>query len=289
MKALKHFQDAFKLNSGLVDALAEAREVYWELGKLNMVQKLLELQIKGSDAATAGPLFCQLGDVLCDLGDDARATEAYARAVQTAQGKPTPGAELLHDVQVCSGESQERIDALLAERQATRARRRSGPSLFVRAARIARRFAPEEVEGLLAQAYAILPTNLDGRIALRGFARARRSDGSRFSPRRKVDPREAFGCGRASARGVRFRHPLGVAPSEPRSRRRVRGRSAQGVADERGPLSPIFGRSTERGTPTGRAWSRSQSGSRTLPEHAREAAFVLSRPAGSSPGVSSEI
>ena len=41
VKALKHFQDAFKLNAALLDALAEARQVYWELGKLNMVQKLL--------------------------------------------------------------------------------------------------------------------------------------------------------------------------------------------------------------------------------------------------------
>src|SRR5258707_1156742 len=37
VKALKHFQDAFKLNAALLEALAEARQVYWELGKLNMV------------------------------------------------------------------------------------------------------------------------------------------------------------------------------------------------------------------------------------------------------------
>src|SRR6476619_4461547 len=60
VKALKHFQDAFKLNSALVDALAEAREIYWELGKLNMVQKLLELQIKGSSGDAAAALYCQL-------------------------------------------------------------------------------------------------------------------------------------------------------------------------------------------------------------------------------------
>ena len=57
VKALKHFQDAFKLNPALLEALVEARGIYWELGKLNMVQKLLELQLKGtSDPAQASPL-----------------------------------------------------------------------------------------------------------------------------------------------------------------------------------------------------------------------------------------
>jgi len=43
VKALKHFQDAYKLNPALLEALAEARGIYWDLGKLNMVQMLLEL------------------------------------------------------------------------------------------------------------------------------------------------------------------------------------------------------------------------------------------------------
>ena len=37
-KALKHFQDAYKLNPKLTESLAEARRMYWDLGKLNMVQ-----------------------------------------------------------------------------------------------------------------------------------------------------------------------------------------------------------------------------------------------------------
>src|SRR5436190_24184277 len=63
VKALKHFQDAFKLNPALIDALAEARQIYWELGKLNMVQKLLELQLKNSDGPAASMLYIELGDV----------------------------------------------------------------------------------------------------------------------------------------------------------------------------------------------------------------------------------
>src|SRR5262245_45367647 len=80
VKALKHFQDAFKLNSGLVEALAEAREVYWELGKVNMVQKLLELQLKNSEGEAASALYVQLGNVLSDQGEGDRAMEAYAKA-----------------------------------------------------------------------------------------------------------------------------------------------------------------------------------------------------------------
>src|SRR5215468_1925015 len=78
VKALKHFQDAFKLNAGLLDALAEARQVYWELGKLNMVQKLLELQLKSD-----------------------------------SNGKPTNARDLLEDVQVGESDWQMHIASLL--------------------------------------------------------------------------------------------------------------------------------------------------------------------------------
>ena len=72
VKALKHFQDAFKLNPALAEALVEARKIYWDLGKLAMVQKLLELQLKnGVDGGAAA--LRDLGDVSADLGDRERA------------------------------------------------------------------------------------------------------------------------------------------------------------------------------------------------------------------------
>jgi golgin subfamily B member 1 len=82
VKALKHFQDAYKLNPQLPESLAAAREVYWELGKLNMVQKLLELELKTerTPEATAS-LLTELGDVLTDGGDYDKATSTYARAL----------------------------------------------------------------------------------------------------------------------------------------------------------------------------------------------------------------
>src|SRR5262245_46015492 len=159
VKALKHFQDAFKLNPALTEALGEARGIYWELGKLNMVQKLLELQLKNSDGVTASSLYVQLGDVLCDLGDQDRAMEAYARALQSAQGKPSPAGELLHDVQVGESDWQERVATLLrGGREATTAKDKAGALL--RAARITGRFAPDEVRGMPSQAYSAAPTDV---------------------------------------------------------------------------------------------------------------------------------
>ena len=59
VKALKHFQDAYKLNPALGESLEAARSVYWSLGKLNMVQKLLELELRtskeGPVASAAAP------------------------------------------------------------------------------------------------------------------------------------------------------------------------------------------------------------------------------------------
>ena len=58
VKALKHFQDAYKLNPSLLEALGEARGIYWELGKLNMVQKLIKLELKaGGEAKRLRLLF----------------------------------------------------------------------------------------------------------------------------------------------------------------------------------------------------------------------------------------
>src|SRR3954462_10217734 len=80
VKALKHFQDAYKLNPALGESLEAARHVYWGLGKLNMVQKLLEIELRNAkDGAEASALLVELGDVLCDLGDYDKATSTYAR------------------------------------------------------------------------------------------------------------------------------------------------------------------------------------------------------------------
>lgn len=154
VKALKHFQDAFKLNPGLGEALAEARRIYWELGKLNMVQKLLELQLKNSSEAQAPALYRELGDVFCDLGDYERAADAYARAMNDGQAGEV--GQLLDDVMVGTEDWQERIGTVL--RAAHEVSTGSGKAeTLLRAARIARRYAPDEVEGILGRAYSSDP------------------------------------------------------------------------------------------------------------------------------------
>jgi len=159
VKALKHFQDAYKLNPALIESLEAARGIYWDLGKLNMVQKLLELELKSSNSgAVASELLTELGDVQCDLGDYDKATATYARALAASGGENKQASACLEDVQAESGSWQQQVAMhLRAATSSTDAKPRS--RFFMRAARISRRFAPEEVEPLLARAYAADPTS----------------------------------------------------------------------------------------------------------------------------------
>jgi tetratricopeptide (TPR) repeat protein len=159
VKALKHFQDAYKLNPALTESLEAARSIYWDLGKLNMVQKLLELELKaGASGAHAADLLLELGDVLCDQGDFEKAAATYARSLGTADGKSPQASACLADVQLEAATWQEHLAGLLRESNAggsSAAKAR----ILLRAARVARRFAPEEAEGMLSRAYAADATN----------------------------------------------------------------------------------------------------------------------------------
>jgi tetratricopeptide (TPR) repeat protein len=154
VKALKHFQDAYKLNPALTESLEAARNVYWDLGKLNMVQKLLELELKaGASDTHASELLRELGDVLCDQGDWEKAAATYARSIGMAGGKNAEASACLADVQLEAATWQEHLAGLLrasneASDPVVRAR------VLLRASRVARRFAPQEAEGMLARAYA---------------------------------------------------------------------------------------------------------------------------------------
>ena len=153
VKALKHFQDAYKLNPALIEALENARSIYWDLGKINMVQKLLELELKSvQEGPVAAALLVELGDVLCDNGDYEKATATYAKALGVSGGQSEEARASLEDVQVGEDGWQERVAALLQDAQATSEPHAKARS-FLRAARLAKRFAPDEVEGLLAKAY----------------------------------------------------------------------------------------------------------------------------------------
>lgn len=158
VKALKHFQDAFKLNPALFEALADARAIYLELGKLNMVQRLLELELKGAtESARQSELLVQLGEVLRDQGQFDRASESYAQAVQRGGGELA--AELLADTQVSGKDWEDRVSELLRAGHAAEVpEQKSG--IFARAARVVARFAPGDVQGVLEQAYVADSTNL---------------------------------------------------------------------------------------------------------------------------------
>ena len=159
VKALKHFQDAYKLNPALVESLEAARFVYWDLGRLNMVQKLLELELKAASSEShSSALLLELGDVLCDQGDWEKAGATYARSIAASGGGNAEASGCLSDVQLDASTWQEHLGALL--RGATDATLPTAKSrLFLRAARVARRFAPSEVEGMLAHGYAADSSN----------------------------------------------------------------------------------------------------------------------------------
>ena len=138
VKALKHFQDAYKLNPALIESLESARSVYWGLGKLNMVQKLLELELKARGdslareraAGRAGRRALRPGR----LGEGSGDVRARPRA---SGGKNPEASACLEDVQVEAGTCEERIEGARPprERRATTPRRRRARSCGPRASR----------------------------------------------------------------------------------------------------------------------------------------------------------
>src|SRR5262245_35840725 len=112
-RALKHFQDAFKLDSSLTDALSEARAVYWQLGKLPMVRRLLELQIqRAGTQAEAATLLVELGDVATDQGDLEAASQSYEKAIDIAGADAVDANERLRDLRVEEADWQARVQEI---------------------------------------------------------------------------------------------------------------------------------------------------------------------------------
>lgn len=158
VKALKHLQDAFKQNSALTEALRAARLVYWELGKTNMVQRLIELELKAiGDGPEAAPLLIELADVYGDLGEQEKAVETYARALGASGGASEEARGGLTDAQADQDGWQAHIATLLQGANDGAISRVDAARFFLRAARLARRFAPTEYEALLVRAYETNP------------------------------------------------------------------------------------------------------------------------------------
>ena len=154
VRALKHFQDAYKLNPQVSKSLEGARRIYWDLGKLAMVQKLLELELKTSTPGERqSAILVELGDVLTDLGDMEKATSVYARALGASGGQNAEASACLEDAQVDATTWQERMASILSAAHGGSPGAALGRQ-FLRVARILKRFAPSEVEGMLRRAYA---------------------------------------------------------------------------------------------------------------------------------------
>ncbi|HTJ82293.1 MAG TPA: tetratricopeptide repeat protein, partial [Polyangiaceae bacterium] len=158
VKALKHFQDAYKLSPTMLEALSRARAIYWELGKTPMVSKLLDIELRAlGDGPAAVPLLIELGDVLSDAGDFERATATYAKALGASDGQSDEARAGLADAQVEEDSWAAHVGQLVSTAQS-----QQGPEAartYLRAARIARRFGSAESEGLFAKAYEAHPTD----------------------------------------------------------------------------------------------------------------------------------
>src|SRR5262249_46705667 len=128
-------------------------------GKINMVQKLLDLELKSAQQhPVATELLIELGDVLCDAGDYEKAASAYARALGVSSGESEEARACLGDVQVDEGSWHAHTSALLEQAEADEAASPVARArAYMRAARISKRYAPGDVEGLLARAYELDP------------------------------------------------------------------------------------------------------------------------------------
>ena len=142
--ALRHFQEAFKLDSERLDAVGAARAVYRELGRLPLVQKLINIEISSvEDVEQAAQLYLELGDVLMDLGDFENAALAYTEA----QKGGASAEEQLEDAQIREAEWQSRVSDLI--QQAGEKGGKAGARFLARAAIIVRKFDQAEGSVLL--------------------------------------------------------------------------------------------------------------------------------------------
>ncbi len=156
VKALKHFQDAFKLNPALLEALERARSIYWELGKAPMVQKLLDIELRGAaDSPESVEKLVELGDVLTDSGDLERAMSTYAKALSASGSQSDDARAGLADTQLDAETWVSFVGDLIGAAQQEPAPQAS--RMYLRAARIARRFDSPEAEGLFGKAYEAHP------------------------------------------------------------------------------------------------------------------------------------
>ena len=141
--ALKHLQDAYKLDPEQLDCLRFARAIYWETGRVSMVQKLLEIELKAIDGgASRRGLLLELALAREDAGD----VQAAIEAVQSINRQDDVTIAELRGLRCTNDSWQEEVAEILRTAN-------SDGGAYFRASRIARRFALGEEKQLLLRAY----------------------------------------------------------------------------------------------------------------------------------------
>jgi tetratricopeptide (TPR) repeat protein len=151
-QALRHFKAAWTAMPNVVEPLSLARAVYWELGKFDTVQTVIQRTLEVAEGATRAELLCELGDVSCDLGNYDGAAEHFQQAEPLGGDAGEYAAARLVDLSADEGTWQEQVasinrEAAEASSPAVRAR------ILLRAARVAMRFDAGAYEELLEKAY----------------------------------------------------------------------------------------------------------------------------------------
>ncbi len=151
-RALRHFQNAWKLVPENVVPLIHARDIYWDLGKFKMVDTVLRRSLEAATGEIRASLLCELGDVCCDLGNYDAALEAYAEALRNGGVHAERARNCLEDMSIDADGASSRIDELVGE-AADQGEADARARLLLRAARIAKRFDSDRQEELLTAAY----------------------------------------------------------------------------------------------------------------------------------------
>ncbi len=169
-RALAFYQRAWKLYPENLKALARAREVYRELGRLEMVAKLGEIELK-SGVGDTGRLAAIVGEALLDCGQRERALPLLQQALEA-----DPDSTRLKDAIAALNYDRELwgdvVERLVAESErndsATAAR------MLLRAARIVHLETPghEDYEALLRKVLENEPQNEHGNFLLESLLAA---------------------------------------------------------------------------------------------------------------------
>lgn len=165
-EALQEYQRAFRWNPDAIEAVARARAIYREMGKLHIVAQLIEIELQNVTVPSDGvALLSALADILAELGEVEKARACLVRSLELDPTRLATS-EALDDLHPPEG-WEVRVSGLadvagtvLASDPAAAAR------LLVRAARIAQRHGGAQAERLLGHAAQVDPLTDDATLPL---------------------------------------------------------------------------------------------------------------------------